>query len=256
MKHSKKNIAKTYLLSAIILFSTSTFADTINMFWKINNNNKKINNLTFRIKINESAPHDQFFFSNQFSFTGNGGDGYIGIQPRENLSNGKRVYRVLFSSFRADSKPRHKNCYQGADGSPNGTTCSQLIIPGELGEIYSFRVDKFNNEVTGTVTNETTGRKDIIGKWTVSDSVDSLKNNNVSWVEGYTGKPKCDYNGWPYYEVEFFNPSANDEKLNGTMSGIQKNYDSKWCPNMRAVKSIHDNTGTLIKGGFKKPSNK
>lgn len=228
----------------------SSFAATPTMDWSIPGSSV-INNITFAIKINAAAAVDEFYFANQFGFTGGGGIGYTGIQPTSNAADGSRQFLVLFSSFRADTVAKHANCKGGADGSSSGATC-RMLIPGSLGDTFNFKVAKADNLLTGTVTNTTTGRVDTIGQWEVGSTAGNLANKQVSWIENYKMNSSsftltCDNKGWPYYEVRFMNPVANDGMLPGTISTLSRGSDA--CPG--AIVWEHDSSGTLVKGGFK-----
>lgn len=247
-------LKKQHLLLASSLFFTSSivFAATPSMTWKVNSPpNTKIENLTFKMKINEAAPIDQFYYANQFGFTGGGEIGYIGMQPTLNASDGSPQFKVLFSSFRKGTIPDFPSCKGGADGSSNGATC-RILVPATLGAVYELRVEKKGDLLTGYVKNTQTNHQEIIGQWYVDGMTGDLKGTQISWVENYkmnnpNYKLECNNKSWPYYEVQFFNPEANDGKIKGTISTL--NRGSATCPG--AITWDHDINGTLIKGGFK-----
>lgn len=246
MKFIKKMVLVTGLLGA----ASSSMAATPNMNWNLDTA-QKVDQITFGITINAAAPRDQFYFSNQFEFTDGGRIGYVGIQPTVNTADGRRQFKVLFSSFRADSVSTFENCSGGADGASAGVTC-RMLVPGELGDTFIFNVKKEGELMTGTVTNQTTGRMDIIGQWTVGKSANSLKTSQISWIENYKMnnvgyKLTCDSKSWPYYEVKFLPPTGNNGTIKGTLSGLSRGSDT--CPG--AITWTTDSTGTLVKGGFK-----
>ncbi|WP_272844193.1 DUF3472 domain-containing protein [Pantoea ananatis] len=241
---------RTVVLALSTILIGSCYAATPTMNWSVPAG-KKLTDITFSIKMNEAAPVDEFYFANQFGFSGGGGIGYTGIQPTKNAEDGSRQFRVLFSSFRKDTIVRHANCKGGADGSPNGATC-RMLVPGQPGDTFTFRVEKNGNLLTGTVTNLTTGRKDVIGKWEVSSAAGNLSSKQLSWIENYlmnssSYKLTCNEKGWPYYEVKFLNPTANNGSIKGAISTLSTG--SAACPG--AITWKHDSTGTLVKGGFK-----
>lgn len=234
----------------LALAAGPTLAATPTLNWKIPTVGQALNEITFGITLIEAAPVDEFYFANQFGFTGGGDIGYTGIQPTKNAADGSRQFRVLFSSFRKDTLIRHANCKGGADGSPAGATC-RTLIPGEPGDTFRFRVRKAGNLLTGTVRNETSGREDVIGQWEVSAAAGDLANQQLAWIENYQmNKPAfkltCDAKGWPYYEVKFLPPTGNDGALPGTISTLSNG--SAACPG--AITWDHDATGTLVRGGF------
>jgi len=158
---------------------------------------------------------------------------------------------VLFSSFRKDTIVKNANCKGGADGSTSGATC-RTYIPGELGDVFRFHVLKEGNLLTGKVVNETTGREDVIGQWEVSSQAGNLASSQVSWIENYkmnnsSFKLTYDNKGWPYYEVKFLPPTANNGAVKGTISTLSTG--SAACPG--AITWQHDSSGTLVKGGYK-----
>nr|WP_011279271.1 hypothetical protein [Sodalis glossinidius]CAI59413.1 hypothetical protein pSG3.22 [Sodalis glossinidius] len=227
-------------------FISNSIAKTPTMDWMVNTE-APLHEITFGLKINNAPAKPGFYYAFQFGFTGNGGIGYTGIQPKDNDKNGNRQFMVLFSSFRKDSMPKHDNCRGGADGSPNGVTCSRYI-PGELGDTFRFHVIKDGEMMTGYVLNETSGRKDVIGKWTVSDDAGSLGKKHIAFIENYLmGELSCDNKGWPYYEVKFLPPTGNDLNFNGTISTLSNG--STVCPG--AITWEHDKLGTLVMGGYK-----
>lgn len=245
-----KLIKKIVLASCLLGAAGTAVAATPEMNWNVKTD-QKVDQLTFGITINAAAPRDQFYFANQFGFTGGGAIGYTGIQPTVNTRDGRRQFRVLFSSFRADSVSTFENCSGGADGASAGVTC-RMLVPGELGDTFIFNVKKEGEQMTGTVTNQTTGRMDIIGQWTVAKTAGSLDTKQISWIENYrmndrSYKLTCDSKGWPYYEVKFLPPTANNGAVKGTISGLNRGSDS--CPG--AITWTTDSTGTLVKGGFK-----
>lgn len=230
--------------------AAQTLAATPTLNWSIPTSSI-IQNITFAITINQAAPVDEFYFANQFGFTGGGGIAYTGIQPTTNAKDGSRQFMVLFSSFRKDTIVRHPNCKGGADGARSGATC-RTYIPGELGDTFTFRVQKNGNLLMGTVTNQTTGRRDIIGQWEVSPSAGNLANKQVSWIENYKmNNPSfhltCDKKGWPYYEIKFLPPMANNNTIKGNISTLSGG--SQACPG--AITWQHDQSGTIVKGGYK-----
>lgn len=238
------------LLMPCLIYANSSISATPTMDWRINSP-EPLNQITFGITINEAAPIDEFYFANQFSFTGGGGGGYTGIQPTKNTSHGKRQFLVLFSSFRKDTTVNHLNCKSGADGEKAGATC-RLYIPGELGDSFLFHVKKEGQLMTGAVLNKSTGREDIIGQWKIGMSSGSLAISHSSWIENYkmndpNFKLTCDNKGWPYYEVKFLPPTGNYGKIQGTISTLSRGSDA--CPG--AITWSHDKTGTLVKGGFR-----
>ncbi|EMM0378494.1 hypothetical protein RI820_000858 [Pluralibacter gergoviae] len=241
----KKLLLATSLLSAV----TPAFAATPSLSWKLPGS-EELNQITFGVTINAAAARDQFYFANQFSFTNGGDIGYTGIQPTVNTQTGERQFRVLFSSFRSDSFPQYPTCSGGADGAKAGTTC-RILVPGSLGDTFRFEVTKVGERVSGVVENLTTGRKDIIGVWTVGTSAGSLAHSQIAWIENYkmnnaNYKLTCDSTGWPYYEVKFLPPTGNDGKIQGTISGLNRGSDA--CPG--AISWTTDSTGTLVHGGF------
>ena len=245
-----KFVKNLVLVSCLMGTAGAAMAATPTMTWNIASD-QKIDQLTFGITINAAAPRDQFYFANQFGFSDGGAIGYTGIQPTVNTADGKRQFKVLFSSFRADSVSTFENCSSGADGASAGVTC-RMLVPGELGDTFIFNVKKEDGLMTGTVTNQTTGRMDIIGQWTVDKSVDALKASESSWIENYRmNDPRygltCDKVSWPYYEVKFLPPTGNNGALKGTISGLNRGSDT--CPG--AITWTTDSTGTLVKGGFK-----
>lgn len=250
-KYFKEKVMKRRITAMAMAFTTGyALAATPTLNWNIPTN-KVIENITFGITINQAAPVDEFYFSNQFGFTGGGGIGYTGIQPSKNAKDGSRQFMVLFSSFRKDTIARHANCKGGADGARSGATC-RMYIPGELGDTFTFRVQKNGNLLMGTVTNLTTGRRDIIGQWEVSPSAGNLASKQISWIENYKmNNPSfhltCDKKGWPYYEVKFLPPTANNNTIKGTISTLSRG--SAACPG--AITWQHDESGTLVKGGYK-----
>lgn len=239
-----------FMISSLLIVPAAMSAPS--MTWALNTK-EVADNITFGIQILDAAPVNEFYFSNQFGYTGGGNIGYIGIQPTTNASDGSRQFLVLFSSFRSESaasESNNTNCKSGADGG-KGLTC-KMYVPGALGDTFRFTVAKNKNTMTGTVTNETSGRKDTIGEWVVSDDAGNLRNYQVSWIENYKrNNPSfvitCDNKGWPYYEVKFLPPTANDGKIKGTLTTLSKASDD--CPG--AMTWTHDETGTLVKGGFK-----
>lgn len=238
------------LATALLGFAGFCVAATPSMNWKIKSS-EPINQITFGITINAAAPVDEFYYANQFGFTGGGGIGYTGIQPTKNTKDGKRQFMVLFSSFRKDTSTNHKNCKGGADGVKAGATC-RLYVPGKLGDTFLFKVKKEGRFLTGTTLNTNTGREDVIGQWEVGESAGDLAGSQISWIENYkmnnpNFKLICDNKGWPYYEVKFLPPTGNDGKLQGTISTLSSG--SSACPG--AITWTHDETGTLVKGGFK-----
>lgn|GEM_PF-1898747 len=238
------------LIFSACAFSASLHAATPSLSWKIDTNDK-VNQISFGLTINAAAPRDEFYFANQFGFTDGGDIGYTGIQPTTNAADGSRQFQVLFSSFRSDSQPEYETCKGGADGSSSGVTCKKFI-PGELGDTFRFNVKKEGNVLTGTVINETSKREDVIGKWTVSNSAGALAHSEISWIENYKmNNPgyqlTCDAEGWPYYEVKFLPPTANDNSIKGTVSTLSHGSDA--CPG--AITWEQDDTGTLVKGGYK-----
>lgn len=245
------NISKLYcLLLGSLIFSNFSISATPTMDWRINAI-EPLNQITFGITINEAAPINEFYFANQFAFTGGGEVGYTGIQPTMNTTDGKRQYLVLFSSFRKDTTVNHSNCKSGADGGKAGATC-RLHIPGQLGDSFLFNVKKEGQLMTGTVLNTSTGREDVIGQWTIGISAGSLAMSQSSWIENYKmNDPNfnltCDNKGWPYYEVKFLPPTGNYGKIKGTISTLSRGSDA--CPG--AIIWSHDKTGTLVKGGFR-----
>lgn len=241
---------KTGLLIAGLSGCLMAHAATPSMSWKVSTT-QPLNEITFGLQINAAAPKDEFYFANQFGFTGGGGIGYTGIQPTVNTPDGKSQFMVLFSSFRKDSIARNENCKGGADGSPSGVTCRKYV-PGAPGDTFLFDVKKEGNLMTGTAINQTTGRKDIIGQWEVGDSAGSLAGSQVSWIENYkmnssSFKLTCDNKGWPYYEVKFLTPVGNGGTAAGSISGLNHGSDS--YPG--AITWTTDSSGTLVKGGYK-----
>lgn len=241
------NKIKKLMLSLSLLATTASgFAATPTMTWKIDTD-KPLNDLTFGITMTAAAARNQFYYAYQFGFTGGGDIGYTGIQPTLNTPDGQRQFLVLFSSFRKDSVPKYKNCHSGADGSKNGVTC-RLYIPGKPGDTFLFTVTKENHLLTGTVLNETSGRKDIIGQWTVGDTAGTLAGSQLAWIENYNMPAlTCDKEGWPYYEVKFLPPSSKYGSIEGTISGLSRGSDA--CPG--AITWTTDSTGTVVKGGYK-----
>jgi len=235
-----------------LLFAGQALAASPSMTWAFNTNQPPhLDNITFGIQINQAAPVDEFYFANQFGFAGGGGIGYTGIQPTKNAKDGSRQFMVLFSSFRKDTIVKNANCKGGADGSTSGATC-RTYIPGELGDVFRFHVLKEGNLLTGKVVNETTGREDVIGQWEVSSQAGNLASSQVSWIENYkmnnsSFKLTCDNKGWPYYEVKFLPPTANNGAVKGTISTLSTG--SAACPG--AITWQHDSSGTLVKGGYK-----
>lgn len=243
-------LTKTFITVSLLGLTSICHAATPSMNWKIKSSDP-INQITFGITINAAAPVDEFYFANQFGFTGGGGIGYTGIQPTAKTKQGKRQFMVLFSSFRKDTSPDHINCKGGADGAKSGATC-RLYIPGEPGDTFLFKVKKVANLVTGTVLNQTTGHEETIGQWSVGDSAGNLSGSQTSWIENYkmnnsNYKLTCDHKGWPYYEVKFLPPTANNNQVQGTISTLSRGSDA--CPG--AITWTNDQSGTLVKGGFK-----
>ena len=243
-------IEKSILTTALLGFAGSCFAAAPVMNWKIDSS-APLDQITFGITIDAAAPVDEFYFSNQFGFTGGGGIGYTGIQPTKNTQGGKRRFRVIFSSFRADTSTNYENCKGGADGGKNGATC-RLDIPGELGDTFLLNVKKEGRVLTGTVLNQNTGREDVIGQWEVGASAGNLAGSQLSFIENYKmNNPKykmaCNHKAWPYYEVKFLPPAGNDGEAQGSISTLSRGSDV--CRG--AITWVHDETGTLVKGGFK-----
>lgn len=241
---------KSTFAIAMLFGSFNAICATPTMSWNVATTDE-IDELTFGIKINAAAPVNEFYFAYQFGFTDGGAIGYTGIQPTVNAADGSRQFLVLFSSFRDDSEPQYESCSGGADGSSSGVTCRKYI-PGELGDTFRFKVIKDNNLMTGIVVNERNQREDVIGKWTVSDDAGSLAHSEISWIENYKmNDPNfqltCDAEGWPYYEVKFLPPTANNGTLQGTISTLSHGSDA--CPG--AIVWEHDDTGTLVQGGYK-----
>jgi len=246
MKFLKKAILATLMLG----FAGLSAAATPTMNWMIKSS-EPLEQITFGLTINAAAPTDEFYFAYQFGFTDGGDIGYTGIQPTKNSADGNRQFMVLFSSFRKDTSPDHENCKGGADGAKAGATC-RLYIPGELGDTFRFKVTKSGQTVTGTVLNETSGREDTIGQWTVGASAGTLAESQIAWIENYkmnnpNYKLSCDNKGWPYYQLKFLPPVGNNGDVAGMISSISRGSDT--CPG--AIKSTHDASGTLVEGGFK-----
>ncbi|WP_341318873.1 hypothetical protein WN982_28230 [Paraburkholderia sp. IMGN_8] len=242
---------KTILGLVLGIVSCYTFGGTPTMNWEIDSKGSPITILTFGLTVNATASRDEFYFANQFGFTGGGGIGYIGMQPTAYTSDGEMQFRVLFSSFRKGTVPLYPSCKGGADGSTDGATC-RIYVPATLGALYKLDVKKDGNVLTGTVTNTKTGRVDVIGKWSVDNEAGNLSRNQVSWVENYlmnnsSFKLTCDVDGWPYYEVKFSNPVANGGTLAGQIS--EPDQGSTACPG--ALVWVHDSTGTLLQGGYR-----
>lgn len=248
-KGSKAMLKKMILSAGLLTAAVNGFAATPNMSWKLKTV-EPLNQITFGITVNAAAAKDEFYFANQFGFTGGGNIGYTGIQPTVNSSTGERQFKVLFSSFRDDSHSTFKNCSSGADGAKGGVTC-RMLVPGSLGDTFLFRVQKTGNLLTGTAVNNTTGREDVIGQWTVSSAAGSLATSQISWIENYlmngaSYKLTCDSKGWPYYEVKFLPPTGNNGTAKGTISNLSRGSDA--CPG--AIQSTNDDTGTLVQGGY------
>jgi hypothetical protein len=231
------------------------FANSPVILWKLDGN-QPITSIEFPMTIYTAQEERRFYYAYQFRFSDKGLIGYIGIQPQDKLGD-KTQFRFVFSSFRAESKPQHSNCSLGADGG-SGTSCA-VILDGTFGTTYKLLVEKNKDIVTGTVIDSSTGKRTIIGKWNVSDTAEYLANKEVAWSENYTmNRPgavlQCDITGWPYYEVKYEAPSANNGQIKGSLSTINTNKwdDLKTCSDaIFDVKTDGDQSLTLG-AGYKK----
>ena len=136
----------------------------------INNGNQLIDTISFYIKIDEAPDRDQYFFANQFFFSGGSG-GYIGLQPTDIQGpNGESLLLVLFSCFveGAPFEPVFRNlCHSGADGDSAGVTCNKLLMPFHRGDVYELTIRANFGELTGIVKNMRTSEANLIGQWNV-----------------------------------------------------------------------------------------
>jgi hypothetical protein len=235
--------------TAMVFWGTNAaLASTPSMSWSISGAKNGVTELSFYQQIDVAKPEKMFYFGNQFKFIGGGHGGYIGMQPVPHDSRGGRQFLVIFSSFRADSHPSHRNCHGGADGSPDGVSC-KTTIKGALGHTYRLQVVKSGTQLTGRVIDTVTGASTVVGQWSVGTEARNISTWDVAWVERYRGPkmPPCNSTTWPYYKVRFGNPTANYGALTGIMGDFRQ--ESSACPG--ALKSVHDSTGTTMMGGFK-----
>ncbi|OKI16352.1 hypothetical protein [Streptomyces sp. CB03911] len=237
--------------SAVMFWGPSAaLASTPAMSWSVQGAKDGVTELSFYQRIDAARSQNMFYFGNQFGFTGGGAGGYIGMQPQPEDSQGARQFRVIFSSFRADSATTHPHCHGGADGSPDGVSC-KTSIKGVLGHTYRLQVAESGTQLTGTVIDTDTGESTVVGRWSVGAAARNISTSHVSWVERYTGPkmPPCNATTWPYYKVKFGNPTANNGALTGSMGDFSQK--SSACPG--ALRSVHDSSGTTMMGGFKGP---
>lgn len=169
------------------------------------------------------------------------------MQPTNNTRSGHRKFRVIFSSFRNDSIPEYKNCVPESDGSIYGVTC-RAFIPGSLGDTFLFNVSLKKDLTIGAVTNKTTGREDVIGKWTVGSDAKYFMKDIRGFSEDYNNSSvSCDAKGWPYYKVKYLPPLADHGTIQETVDKFDIQPDK--CPG--AITSEHDATGTTVEAGYK-----
>jgi hypothetical protein len=154
-------------VAGLLLSSAPAYASNTPLgYWSVPGPGSGVTELSFYQQINAATTHPEWYFANQFGFTGGGDIGYTGLQPVENYPSGGR----------------------------------------------------------------------------------QLAPSQVAWVERYTGPPfpPCNASALSHYEVKFFNRTANNGALNGSIGDFSQSTPA--CPG--ETNSAHDSTGTTVTGGY------
>ncbi|KAK2766976.1 hypothetical protein FQN54_006293 [Arachnomyces sp. PD_36] len=170
-----------------------------------------LKDISFPMSI-ANAPHVAgFYFAQQFSFVGQNGVGYTGLQPRKD-SDSSSIIHAVFSSFIAGTTSDDDNCSDGADGGA-GVSCA-ADIPATYDGTYQLKISNTEGTTwTGTLVHTDSGNESHIGTYTIPSGSGGITGSQIGFVEYYpwnSPKPhKC--SKLPYTSIVFGSPKTSTE---------------------------------------------
>lgn len=140
--------------------------------------------LTMPMRIHTDSDHvDGSYVATQYSFTGQDDIGYMGLQPRKDEDGRARLHGV-FSSFIAGTTSTSSTCTEGADGG-EGVSCA-VDFDAVYGRTYDLEVRRTAaNTWSGSVIDSVTGKRHLIGEYTLPAGSGKLENSQAGFVENY-----------------------------------------------------------------------
>ncbi|KND87045.1 hypothetical protein TOPH_08317 [Tolypocladium ophioglossoides CBS 100239] len=232
----------------IALLAPATCWGLVGITWKFENEpTRGLKDVTFPFNMT-NAPHESgFYFAQQFNFKGVPDVGYTGLQPRKDNSGGSVVHGV-FSSFQKGTTSSHRNCHGGADGKP-GVSCA-VDINASYSPTYNLVVENTSGTSwRGTLIDASSGKKTIIGEWTLPSGALGIKSSQVGFVEFYpwnAGPHKC--KNLPKTQVTFGKPTS---ETGGTGPGfVGDAYEYGDCKGKVGFKMTTTGEGVRVDVGF------
>ncbi|KAG9325103.1 hypothetical protein KVV02_006765 [Mortierella alpina] len=221
----------------------------VGIAWSITNvPGSGLTDITFPFSIANAPRKNGYYFAQQFSFNGQSDVGYTGLQPRPD-ANGRPVIHAFFSSSVAGTTTIDKNCSHGADGG-QGVSCA-IEFNAPYANSYELEIRMTQGTTwQGTVVNTTTGRRVLIGTWTLPAGTGGIKGSETGFMEYFPwndGRPhSC--NTLPNTSVVFGIPTTTTKGVTG---GLRDAYEYGNCVGKVAFKSQRtSNRGVEISVGF------
>ncbi|CEJ80670.1 hypothetical protein VHEMI00841 [[Torrubiella] hemipterigena] len=185
-----------------------------------------IRSITFPMYQADAPRISGYYFAQQFQIVdsnpNNGGLGYTGLQPGEDIDGNSTIYAV-FSNFGAGVTTSHPQCRGGADGARDGVSCA-LRFSGSYAPTYNILVENIGGTTwRGTITDTTSGIQRVIGEYTMPPTSGLIQNYNIGFVEYYPWNGKvANCPAQPKTSVWFGKPIAAG--VQGTLSGLRHSY--------------------------------
>ncbi|PNS14959.1 hypothetical protein CAC42_2188 [Sphaceloma murrayae] len=208
-----------------------------------------LTDITFPFKL-ANAPNERgYYFAQQFDFIDVESQGYAGLQPQANDSNGDTVVRAVFSSFQTGATTTHPNCSDGADGG-TGVSCG-VVVKATYDHAHDVRIKKSGSTTwSATLVDVETGTSNDIGEWTLPAGSGNIKNGQVGFVEyfPFNGRATKDCSTLPKTEAVFYNPLSDTQ---GAGSGrVKKPYLYGDCETGNGFSTEQVPSGWHIEVGF------
>lgn len=216
----------------------------VGISWEASND---LTDITFPLNIASAAHVSGYYFAQQFEFEGGSDVGYIGLQPREDYSDGSPDIHAAFSSFVPGTTSDDPNCSDGADGGA-GVSCA-FDWSASYDDTYDMVVEKVGGTTwRGTAVNTVTGDEYHIGEYTLPSSYGSIKSSQVGFVEYYPWNGNSSYScsDLPYVKMSFGTPTS---RSGGSVS-LEKPYEYGDCVGEVDFKTADENGGWTIEVGF------
>jgi hypothetical protein len=205
-----------------------------------------LTDITFPLNMAAAAHVSGFYFAQQFEFEGGSDVGYIGLQPREDYSNGSPDIHAAFSSFIPGTTSDDPTCSDGADGGA-GLSCA-FDWSASYDDTYDMVVESVGGSSwKGTAVNTVTGEEYHIGQYTLPSSYGNIKSSQGGFVEYYpwnTNAYTCD--GLPYVSMSFGTPTSQS----GGAVSLSKPYEYGDCAGEADFTTSEENNGWAVQVGF------